>query len=87
MTYQIKWHPQALKILKKLPKSTISRVLNKFDKISSDPHRFAEHFEGSDLFKIRIGSYRALIEILKNEKLVLVQVFDQRGKVYKNLNN
>ena len=31
MIYALKWHPQAFKVLERLPKETIQRVLNKFD--------------------------------------------------------
>jgi len=30
MTYSIKWHPQSLKVLEKLPKSIIQRVFDKW---------------------------------------------------------
>ena len=37
MTFSVKWHPKALKILEGLPKETIRRVLDKIDSASSDP--------------------------------------------------
>lgn len=82
MTYAIKWHPQAYKVLRRLPKSIIERVLSKMDKIIEDPFRFLEHFEGKDLYKLRIGNYRALITINYEKRLLLVKVFDHREKIY-----
>ena len=83
MNYTIKWHPQAFKVLKRLPKSIIQRVLDKLDEVMKDPFRSLEHFEKENIYKLRIGHYRALIEINSEQKSLLVKVFDHRGKVYK----
>ena len=82
MNYSIKWHPQAFKVLEKLPEPIILRVVKKFDLVTEDPFRYLEHYEGENLYKLRIGDYRALIEIMLQEKTLLVKVFDHRGKIY-----
>ena len=33
--------------------------------------------------KLRIGDYRALIDIDFENKVLIIQVFDKRGKIYK----
>ena len=82
MTYTLKWHPHAFKVLEKLPKEIIQRVLNKFDLVIEEPFRFLEHYEGENLFKLRIGDYRALVEANIQNKILLVKVFDHRSKIY-----
>lgn len=82
MNYSLKWHPQAYKVLEKLPKDLIHRVINKFDLVIEDPFRFLEHYEGKDLFKLRIGDYRALVKVDFENKILSVQIFDHRGKIY-----
>ena len=82
MKYSIKWHSQAFKVLEKLPEHIILRVIKKFDLVIEDPFRYLEHYEGEKLYKIRIGDYRALIEVMLKEKILLVKVFDHRGKIY-----
>jgi mRNA interferase RelE/StbE len=82
MSYSIKWHPQAFKVLKKLPKNIIKRVLDKFGEIVKDPFRFVEHYEGQTLYKLRIGDYRALVDIDSEKSLILVRVFNHRSKIY-----
>ena len=83
MIYSIKWHPQAYKVFRKLPKDMIKRVLDKLDAVKQDPFRFLEHFEGGKCYKLRIGNYRALIEIEIKDSTLLVNVFDHRNKIYK----
>ena len=82
MSYTLKWHPQAFKVLKKLSKDIIQRVLDKFDIVIEEPFKYLEHYEGKDLFKLRIGNYRALVKVNFEEKMLLVQVFDHRSKIY-----
>ncbi|MFH1511305.1 MAG: type II toxin-antitoxin system RelE/ParE family toxin [Candidatus Woesearchaeota archaeon] len=83
MTYSVKWHPQAIKVVEKLQKSMIERVLSKLDDVSEEPFRFLERFEGQSLFKLRVGDYRALIEVDQKNQVLLIQVFEHRSKVYK----
>ncbi|HLA23295.1 MAG TPA: hypothetical protein VJZ93_02045 [Candidatus Nanoarchaeia archaeon] len=37
----------------------------------------------SKIDKLRIGDYRALIDIDFENKILIIQVFDKRGKIYK----
>ncbi len=69
MNYSIEWNPKALKFLNKLPKEIALRVWNKVDMLKENPFRFLEHYEGDDVYKLRIGDYRALIDIDFSERL------------------
>tara|TARA_B100000315_G_C14571747_1_gene585935 strand:+ start:107 stop:349 length:243 start_codon:yes stop_codon:yes gene_type:complete len=42
-----------------------------------------QHFEGKDYYKFRIGTYRALIDVDKQRKIVFVRHLDHRSKIYK----
>ncbi len=81
MTWQIIWHPKAAKYVEKLPKDTSVRILEKFDEVLGDPFKYIEHFEG-EYYKLRIGDYRALIDIDFGKKMIKVRVFDRRGRIY-----
>lgn len=81
MTHLIEWHPQAFKKLSHLPQRIIRKILSKLDIIAEEPFRYAEHFEGEGMYKLRIGDYRLLVNI--REDVLLIQVFDKRGRIYK----
>ena len=81
MTRELSWHPKAAKFVEKLPTSTAERILAKFDEVLRDPFKYLEHFEG-DYYKLRIGDYRALIDIDFDKKILKVRVFDKRGRIY-----
>ena len=85
MNFQVDWHPKASKNLSKLPKDMIKRILGKIDEVKEDPFRFLEHFEGQNFYKLRIGDYRALIDVDFQNKILKIQVFDKRGRVYQTL--
>ena len=82
MAWAVKWHPKAYQILKKLPKEILQRVINKIDAVKEEPFRFLEHYEGKKVYKLRIGDYRALIDIDFQNKLLLIRIFDHRSRIY-----
>lgn len=59
------------------------RIVKKIKSIRENPFRYLEHFEGKNYYKIRIGIYRALIDIDFKRKIIFVQVLDKRGRIYK----
>jgi len=80
--YDLLWKPKPLKFLENLPKDIALRILEKFEQLKEDPFRYLEHYEG-DYYKLRIGKYRALIDIDFQSKTLIVQVLDKRGRIYK----
>jgi mRNA-degrading endonuclease RelE of RelBE toxin-antitoxin system len=76
-------NPKAFDFLNGLPKEVSARILNKFELVKENPFRFLEHFEGADVYKLRIGDYRALIDVDFERKILIVQVLDKRGRIYK----
>jgi mRNA interferase RelE/StbE len=80
---KIEWHPQAFKNLDGLSRELIGRVLKKLDAVAKDPFRFLEHYEGDKVYKLRIGDYRALIDVDKEQDVLSVQQFDHRSRIYK----
>ena len=81
MKYQIEFSKQATKFIRKLPKDIKERIKRKFKEVSEDPFRYLEHYEGDNCHKLRIGDFRALMDISNN--ILFVRVFDKRGRIYK----
>ena len=80
--YDVRLSPQATKFFRKLPANIQERIREKFKDVSQDPFRYIEHYEG-DHHKIRIGDYRALVDIDQAHTILWVRVFDKRGRIYK----
>ena len=83
MKYEIKFAPKAHKFLINLPRSIALRIVKKLQFLSDDPFRFLEHFEGEDYYKLRIGDYRALIDVDFDNHILWIRVLDKRGRIYK----
>ena len=73
MNFSLQWDPQA------------RRIIDKVDTIVQDPFHYLEHFEGQNLYKLRIGDYRALIEIDFTQNLMTIRCLDHRKRVYKEV--
>lgn len=82
MNFSIQWDKKPLNFLKTLPEDISKRIFNKIDSIKENPFHFLEHYEG-EYYKLRIGDYRALIDIDFENKILIVQVIDKRGRIYK----
>lgn len=83
MSYTVKWRPKVLDELEKLPKVVSKRIVRKLSLIQEDPHHFLERLLGDPGYKLRVGDYRIIIDIIENEKLLAVRVVGHRRNVYK----
>ena len=84
MAWEIEWSPKALKRLKSLPRNLQERIVKRVGKLKDNPFHFLEHFEGM-LYKLQIGDYRALVDIDFENKIIMIQVFDHRGRIYERI--
>ena len=80
MNYKVKLHPKVDKFLTKLHPEVEDRIRQKLRLLKIDPFHYLEHFERESCYKLRIGDYRALIDIDKN--LIFVRVIDHRSRIY-----
>lgn len=81
MTYEINFSNQATKFIRNLQSDIRERVKTKFREIAENPYRFTEHYEG-DYHKIRIGQFRALVDIDTDKMIIWVRIFDKRSRIY-----
>ncbi|MEK6936724.1 MAG: hypothetical protein AABW58_01495 [Nanoarchaeota archaeon] len=73
------------KFLRKQDNSISERLRKGLEKLKTEnPFHFLEHFEGEDYYKYRIGEFRALVDIDFSNKILRIQVIDNRKKIYKN---
>lgn len=85
MSWKIIWHPKASKNLGALPKDLRDRAIKKVDKLQDNPFLFLDHYQGQGFYKLRIGDYRALVDIDFENKIIKIRIFDHRKRIYKSL--
>lgn len=81
MNFKIEFSKQATKFIRSLPNDIKERIKKKFKEVSENPFRYLEHYEGDDCYKLRIGYFRALIDVHKDR--LFVRVFNKQGRIYK----
>ena len=80
--YGILFSDKAKKQLEKLPRNVQEIILNKVYSIRNEPLRFLKKLEGSNLWRLRIMDYRAIIDVIVTESKIIVLTIDKRNRVY-----
>lgn len=90
--YKVKYSKSAEKFLKK-HKTIGIRFFKAFEEIAKDNgnirfYDIKKFYSNSfdDIFRLRIGEYRAVFRIIDNELLIYVFNVGSRGDIYKKLN-
>lgn len=84
MSYDIRLHPKVDKYLKKCEKQLSERIRKKLNLLKEAPFKYLEHYASEKVYKLRIGDYRALIDVDTNERKMFVRVLDHRNRIYKH---
>lgn len=84
MAYVVNWEP-AVEDVRSLESTVRKRIVKKVGAIANNPFRFVERLEGYSLFKLRVGDYRAILDIKSKEELIIVVLVGHRSKVYQEL--
>ena len=87
MTYSIQFQPKVEKDLKPLPKTILLRVFRQIMALQDEPlPQSALKLTGVDgLYRIRVGDYRIVYEVLQDDKLVIVHYVRHRRDAYRGL--
>jgi mRNA interferase RelE/StbE len=84
-TYKIEWKRSAIKELEKLPRPMISKVVSAVNNLASNPYpEGVRKLVGSEnSYRIRIGDYRVLYNIIKNMLIVEIIRVGHRKNIYR----
>jgi len=84
--YEIIISPLAEKKLEKLPKDLQERILFALERIRIRPEKFVRKLvRYKDLYRLRVGNYRVILEIKRNQVIILVVTLGPRKNIYKQL--
>lgn len=80
--YSIELSQTSINFLKKLNKKESEIILNKIYSLRDNPFRFLKKLQGQKLWRLRIGDYRAIIDVIvKNNEIFVVRI-GKRSNVY-----
>lgn len=83
--YEIILSEKALKQLKKLERSIQERIINALERIRIRPESYVTKLIGETSYKLRVGDYRAVLDLKKDKPIISVLKIGHRKNIYKDL--
>ena len=80
--FQIEITETAKNFLKKLQKKDAEIVLNKIYSIRENPYRFLKRLQGERLWRLRIGDYRVVVDVIVSINKIIVVRIGHRKDIY-----
>lgn len=82
--YKILFKASVSKDLRAVPNRDVKRILEKIDTLANNPRGFgAVKLSGQEQYRVRVGVYRIIYEIVKNRLIVRVVKVGHRSDVYR----
>lgn len=83
MTYEVIFSDFADKQLNKLPLDVQVRIVSTIKRCRIRPYAHIKKLVSSRYFRLRIGDYRAILDIIDNKLIILVIEVGHRKNIYK----
>ena len=85
MSFRIEWKKSTRKDLRKLPATTVERIVQTVEDLAENPFPHGvEKLNGSQhAYRIRLGDYRIVYEVVIELKLIEIQRVRHRKDVYR----
>ena len=80
--YSVRIEKNAEDFLKKLPKKDSEAILNKIYSLRDNPFRFLKRLQGEKLWRLRIGDYRAIVDVIVSGNVIFVLRIGHRKNIY-----
>jgi mRNA interferase RelE/StbE len=82
VAFTVLLHPKAAKELDKTEQTVKSRITERLSELVSDPEAGGKALKPSGFWSLRVGDYRAIYEIDRTKKRVIVLFIGHRKRVY-----
>lgn len=83
MAYSFVWSPTSKKELQNLQPKLSMRIIKKVLDLELAPYHFVEKLTDVNVWKLRVGDYRVILDIDEKKKVILVLKIGHRKNVYK----
>ena len=83
MTYEVTFSDFADKQLSKLPLDVQDRIISTIKRCQIRPYSHVKKLVGSKYFRLRVGDYRVIMDIIDNKLIIHVVEVGHRKKIYK----
>lgn len=88
MTWRVEYSPRAAKAMRKLDRPVARRVFDGVERLSTldDPTAACKALSGqlTGLWRLRVGDYRVILDIRRDEVVIVAVDLGHRSAVYDN---
>ncbi|MBW2976205.1 type II toxin-antitoxin system RelE/ParE family toxin [Candidatus Woesearchaeota archaeon] len=81
--YDIEFSKTAEKQFYKLSKGIQVRIISTLERIRISPYPHVKKLVGSPYFRLRVGDYRVILDIIENKLMIFVIEVGHRKDIYK----
>jgi len=81
--YTIKFDPDAVDFLSGLGHDIRKRIFDKVISTKEDPFHYFERMAGRTDYKLRVGDYRVIADISREDRTIEVTIIGHRKNVYR----
>jgi mRNA interferase RelE/StbE len=84
-SFEIRWRSTTKKDLRRIPRDDVSRIIAEVAKLADEPlPHGSEKLAGSDhTYRLRVGDYRVVYELLRDASAVVIQRVRHRKDAYR----
>jgi mRNA interferase RelE/StbE len=82
VSYSVLLHPKAARFLEKADVSLRDQVKQCLRELENSPERRGERLKQSQFWRVRVSDYRAIYEIDRERKMVIILFIGHRKDVY-----
>ena len=82
MAYTVLLHPKAARSIDDIGEPTKTRIKERLSELKDSPEKKGTRLRYTEFWRIRIGDYRAIYEIKRENKQVIVLYVGHRRDVY-----
>ncbi|MFM2041687.1 MAG: hypothetical protein RLY86_263 [Pseudomonadota bacterium] len=82
--YEVRYTADALKTLRRIPRTTALLIRAKVTALAADPMaaQQVKKLKGRDAYRLRVGDWRVIYEIENGRMVIIVVKIGPRGDVY-----
>ena len=86
-SYSLSYKPSIEKDFRAIPQKTVARIFSRIQNLRLDPFpQGVVKLEGAErLYRLRVGDYRVVYEVIRDERAIIIHYVRHRRDVYRNL--
>ncbi|MCK5107400.1 MAG: type II toxin-antitoxin system RelE/ParE family toxin [Nanoarchaeota archaeon] len=81
--FDISFTSESKKFLKKLHKTDKTRIISTIERCRIRPYSHVKKLVSSKYFRLRVGDYRVILNIIDNKLIIIVIEIGHRKNIYK----